>query len=61
MACFSADKPKIQPLPGRIDFAEQEPEKKKKKKGFGQAQRPEDLGILSLSKGGRLGSGSLFG
>ena len=42
---------------------------KKKKKPFGQAQRPQDLGLLSLGTGGTLGGGyaqmdkarSLFG
>ena len=28
---------------------------KKKKKPFGQAQRPQDLGLLSLGTGGKLG------
>ena len=29
---------------------------KKKKKPFGQAQRPQDLGLLSLGTGGKLGA-----
>lgn len=30
---------------------------KKKKKPFGQAQRPQDLGLLSLGTAGKLGQG----
>ncbi|MHC4157066.1 MAG: hypothetical protein ACYST6_19410 [Planctomycetota bacterium] len=60
MGCLSPKRQNAPPLPLRTKFVEAEPEPRKKKKHFGTAQRPEDLGVLSLSKGGRLGN-SLFG
>ena len=67
MGCFSRDSvlwwPFNQPQPPKSPpsspvqqiVASETQGTKKKKKPFGEAQRPQDLGLLSLGTGGKLG------
>lgn len=69
MGCFSRDSmlwwPFNQPRPAKSPpsspvqqiVASETEGTKKKKKPFGQAQRPQDLGMLRLGTAGKLGAG----